>query len=292
MGALASSFRINNYLNNLGANQDEIETLIANVANSPEPKKLIEVANQIAQISMSESIPLDALGDHIKRQQDEKQRLEKEIEEAGAILKGKNIDIEVLNEHKKLKEELRIHRLSLEEPRILLSILKTIKQIGYEPQKIVNELSRIKSLRQTERQLSHSCKVSESRIARYKEVLPMCEQIVCLRICIEELLAFHTAVCEKSEMLNISRESAAYRVIEDIRDYEKLGGTKKQLNDISMQIFMMNQILGRKNYAVNAMMELQSVGVTDKEILNIHEFLNAARYQYTKTSMDHNNRPG
>ena len=120
----------------------------------------------------------------------------------------------------------------------------------------------------------------------------MCEQIVRLGIGLGELLAFHTAVCEKAEIHNISRESAAYRVIEDIRDYDKLGGMKKQLNVISMQIFMMNQYLGRQNHAVNALMKLQSVGVTDKEILNIYEFLNSARFQSAKTTMDHNNRPG
>jgi hypothetical protein len=48
----------------------------------------------------------------------------------------------------------------------------------------------------------------ESRMARCKEVLPMCEQIVRLRIGIGELLAFHTAVSEKAEMNNLSMESA------------------------------------------------------------------------------------
>jgi hypothetical protein len=32
---------------------------------------------------------------------------------------------------------------------------------------------------------------------------------------------------------------------------------------------------------------LQSFGVTDKEILNIHEFLNSVSFQYAKTAMDH-----
>ena len=59
-------------------------------------------------------------------------------------------------------------------------------------------------------------------MARCREVLPLCEQIVRFRIGIGELLAFHSAVCEKAEMHNLSRESAAYRVIEDIRDYVKL----------------------------------------------------------------------
>ena len=84
-----------------------------------------------------------------------------------------------------------------------------------------------------------------------------------------ELLAFDTAVCEKAEMLNLSRNNAAYRVIEDIQNYNRLGGMKKQLNDISMQIFMMNQFLGRQNYAVNALMKLQLYGITENQILNL-----------------------
>jgi hypothetical protein len=100
LGTLASSVRLNNYVQVLGANQEQIESFIANLANFSEPEKLIDVANQIAQISMSESIPLDMLADHIKRQQDEKQRLEKEIEEAGSLLQSKNIDIQTINEYR------------------------------------------------------------------------------------------------------------------------------------------------------------------------------------------------
>ena len=112
----------------------------------------------------------------------------------------------------------------------------------------------------------------------------MCKQIVDLRIGIGEIIAFHTAVCEKAETLNLSRESAAYRVIEDIRDYAKLGGMKKQLNDISMQIFMMNQILGRQNYAVNALMKLQLYGITENQILNLCKTIETNGAQSTKSS--------
>jgi hypothetical protein len=56
---LASSVRLNNYIKNIGTNEDKIESFIANLANSPEPDKLIEVANQVAHLSRSESIPLE-----------------------------------------------------------------------------------------------------------------------------------------------------------------------------------------------------------------------------------------
>ena len=235
LGALASSIRINNYLNKLGVNQDEIESFIANLANSPEPKKLFDVANEIAQISMSESISLEELGNRIKQQQEERQRLEEEIKQRRAILESTNVDIMTLKEYKKLKEELYVHGLSLKDPRILLSILKTIREIGYEPQKIVRELSRIKSLRQMERELNKSCKELESRASLYREVLPMCEQIMRARIGFTELLVFHDAVLKKAEKDNLSREAAAYRVIEDIENYNKIGGLKNEMSSLVMQ---------------------------------------------------------
>src|SRR6266487_1871213 len=44
----ACSVRLYNYIKNIATNPDEIESFLANLANSPEPEKLIDVANQIA----------------------------------------------------------------------------------------------------------------------------------------------------------------------------------------------------------------------------------------------------
>ena len=37
-------------------------------------------------------------------------------------------------------------------------------------------------------------------------------------------------------------DAAGYRVIEDIRDYNKLGGMKKELSNTGMQVCVINQI--------------------------------------------------
>jgi hypothetical protein len=224
---LGPSLRLYNYIKKLGSNPDQIESLITNLANSAEPENLIDIANQVAQLSRSESIPLDGLVGHVKQMREEKQMLEEEIQQGRATLARTNVDIETISEYDQLKEHLSKHNLSLEDPTRLLSILKTIGQIGYEPQKIVARFSRIESLRQTEKGLKNNCKIFEERIARCREVLPLSEQFVRLGIGIGELLAFHTAVSEKAEMYNLSMESAAYRVIEDIQHYNRLGGMKK-----------------------------------------------------------------
>ena len=65
LSRIASSIRLSNYIQKLGANQDQLESFIANLANSPEPEKLIDVANQVVQFSRSESIPLEELEGHV-----------------------------------------------------------------------------------------------------------------------------------------------------------------------------------------------------------------------------------
>ena len=63
----------------MGTNEDKIESFLVNLANSPEPERLIDVANQVADLSRSESIPLEELEGHVKQKEEEKQRLEEEI---------------------------------------------------------------------------------------------------------------------------------------------------------------------------------------------------------------------
>jgi hypothetical protein len=268
---VAVNIRLNNYIQKLGANSEQIELFIANIANSQEPQKLVDTADQIAQLSTSELIPLDRMADYIKQQKEEKQRLEEKIQETEDVLQSKNIDIQTLNNYKKLEEQLNSHRLSLAEPHILLSVLHTIRQIGYNPQKIVRELARIKSLSKLKKQL----RALESRMAQYREILPLCQQFAWFGIEFPELLAFHSAVMKKADTENLQIRAAAFRLLQDIEDYNKLGDMKKHLYDTGVQIQMMNEIMARQNNAIMSLIRLHGYGIND--IINVNEFLIRAR---------------
>ena len=111
MSKLAPFVRQYNYIEKLCANQEQIESFIANLANSPEPEKLIDVANQVAQLSGFESIPLEELEVHIKHTEEEKQRLEDEIKRRRAILESTDVDLRIIDEYRQLKEELKQTRV-------------------------------------------------------------------------------------------------------------------------------------------------------------------------------------
>jgi hypothetical protein len=68
-------------------------------------------------------------------------------------------------------------------------------------------------------------------------------------------------------------ETAAYRVIEDIHYYNKLGGIKKELSDVNTKVFVMNQISARQNNAVMTVTKLQSREVTEDQILYLSKYL-------------------
>ena len=93
--------------------------------NSPEPERLIDVANHVVRVSISESIPLVDLEGHVKLKEEEEQRLKEEIQQARAILESTNVEIQTISRYKQLKAELSKHSLSSEGTDRLLTLLRT-----------------------------------------------------------------------------------------------------------------------------------------------------------------------
>ena len=113
----------------------------------------------------------------------------------------------------------------------------------------------------------------EARLAAVKDVLPLAEQITWLKIGIGELLTFHSAVYEKAEMERIPLDTAAYKIVEDIRDYSQLGLLKKEQDRLQKQIFMSNMIMTTRQQTLVSLMRLQALGVSDIEIKNMAQLI-------------------
>jgi hypothetical protein len=194
-------------------------------------------------------------------------------------LRRKNIDIQTVKRYKKLEEELKKYGVSMESMCTLVSILQMIKELGYNPHKIVKELARIKSLRQTDKCLKNNCKILESSTTRYQEIAYLCEQLISVGIGFAQLSAFHSAVFKKIDVENLSYGEASYALMDRIDTSEKLLDARKHLNDTWIQIQTVNVFWERQMDALNALMRLQSYGVTNEEILNIHESVKSARLE-------------
>lgn len=60
-------------------------------------------------------------------------------------------------------------------------------------------------------------------------------------------------------------------VFSDIRDYNKIGGLKKELSRLCQQIFVIKGICANQNQAITALVKLQSHGIIVKEYTEFPE---------------------
>ncbi len=67
--------------------------------------------------------------------------------------------------------------------------------------------------------------------------------------------------------------AAAYKVIEDIRDYSQLVLLKKEQSRIQQQIFMSNMIMASRQQALVSLIRLQALRVSDMEIKNMAQLI-------------------
>ena len=110
---LASHARLYNYFIKSGAAENKIESFITKVSsNDISPERVIELVNQLYDVSKKESIPLDQVTDYNKQKLAEKQKIDEDVKAADSLLQSKNVSVQAINEHLQLNEKLKEHGLS------------------------------------------------------------------------------------------------------------------------------------------------------------------------------------
>ena len=74
-----------------------------------------------------------------------------------------------------------------------MNVIKNIKEQGYDTKKIVAKAYSIKSLKYSEKQLRNNCEMHAKQIDKHKQILPLAEKIVAVKISMVELLVFDDA---------------------------------------------------------------------------------------------------
>ena len=235
--------------------------------------QIIELVNQLHDISKLEPIPLDEIPSYIERKLEEKQKIDEEIKEADSILQTKNVNIEAINEHIQLNERLNERGLSTEDIEKLLNLIDNAKEFGFDGKKIVAKLRKIKRLDKKEERLRNNCEILSKQLTTYKEILPLTELVHSMNISGHELISFKVAVNEAAEQYGFPRSTAAFYVINNIRDYNKQGQLKKELSALYLHKFAINEACSRQSQSLIALAKLKSYGLTEDRLLQLNNFL-------------------
>ena len=69
------------------------------------------------------------------------------------------------------------------------------------------------------------------------------------------------------------------RLIDDIKNYERLGGLEKELERLSLQKFVITQACTRQNQALLALAKLKIHGITEDRLIQLNNFIENTEYK-------------
>jgi hypothetical protein len=98
-------------------------------------------------------------------------------------------------------------------------------------------------------------------------VIPLAELIWDLHIGKSELISFKIAVNEVADTYGFPRSTAAFHVINTLRDYNKKGQLKKELSALYLQKYTIDEFCSRHSQVIMALLNLQIHGVTEEQVL-------------------------
>jgi hypothetical protein len=178
---------------------------------------------------------------YIKEKLEEKQKIDEEIKQANDVLQSKNVSIEAINEHIQLNEKLNEYGLSTHNIDEFLKLVLNAKEYGFSPGKIVAKLRNIKRLENKENKLKNNIEILSKKEAKYKEIIPLAQLIWDMHIGRSELISFKIAVNEAADTYGFPHSTAAFHVINTLRNYNKQGQLKNELSELNFQKYAINE---------------------------------------------------
>lgn len=159
---LMSALRIKNYIRQISTDEERVEQFIAKCAASQDPQKLVDVLDKIGHID----VPLEELEEHIKQKQAEKETVLREIDEARAIIDSVNVDRQIIEDYRELRNEM--DKYHLEDSKKLLNVLRALKKYKYDDKRIVAEFSNRRSIKKLKWEIENDRCRLEDRIKNVK----------------------------------------------------------------------------------------------------------------------------
>jgi hypothetical protein len=121
-----------------------------------------------------------------KQRQVEKETLSREIDDALATIDSLNVDRQIIEDYKEVKSEM--DKYHIEDPKKFPNVLRALKKYKYDDRRIMAEFSVRRSMKKERLCIEFDRRRLEERIRKVKDVLPLAEQIMRLKIGIGELL--------------------------------------------------------------------------------------------------------
>ena len=114
----------------------------------------------------------------------------------------------------------------------------------------------------------YDLEIREIKLLEAEPLIPIARQLQDLGTDINQFLPWVETIHEKAQAENIpTLTKAAYSLAQDLRMYRQLGGLKKSIQLTTQQLEMLNMSLQKQQQAIMTLVNLQSAGISDSEIV-------------------------
>lgn len=269
----ARGFNLLNIINNLGAQEVDIESFLTQIyklctSKNISSEAIVNITQQIT--TLGGTIPFSQIPKYMQQKIEEKQRLEQEIRtlretklsaqnECDEALRSNSITIDTLHGYMRLREcLLEEYGLSIGEeedddalPK-LINVINNLKRFGYDAKTITKNLSNINNLQTREKELQSQVDGLESRLKRAeqdysiveeklassKQALGVYNELQNMGFDLKELKLLKYIVTEISKSNNIDPFSAVKKFFDDIKEqYDNKLGFERKIMEMNNSLF-------------------------------------------------------
>ena len=103
-----------------------------------------------------------------------------------------------------------------------------------------------------------------------------------MRIGSSELISFKVAVNVAAQIYGITPSAAALRVINIISDHNKKGEMQRELAELSLQKYAINEFLSSHSQAIRALASLRTKGITEERLIQLNNLVENNGYKDTR----------
>ena len=163
-----------------------------------------------------------------------------------------------------------------------MNVLINAKRYGFDGKEIADKLYDFKFLEWKEKEFKDKRKKLSKRMSKFKDIVPLAEGIAALGIRIDELLALEVGIKEAAKYYNLPYVSAAMRLMDDIKTYNKINGLRRELDRLSLQKYALDNAFSQQTQSLIALAKLKCHGITEARILELNNFLENNEYKDTR----------
>jgi hypothetical protein len=271
----ARGFNLLNIINNLGAQEVDIESFLTQIyklctSKNISSEAIVNITQQIT--ALGGTIPFSQIPKYMQQKIEEKQRLEQEIRtlretklsaqnECDEALRSNSITIDTLHEYMRLREcLLEEYGLSIGEdddtlPK-LINVISNLKYSGYDAKTITKNLFNINNLQTREKELQSQVdglearlkrakqeySADEEKLASSKQALAVYDELRNMGFGLKELKLLKSIVMEISKSNNINPYLAVKKFFDDIKEqYDTKLGFEPKIMEMNNSLLLARQ---------------------------------------------------